>query len=247
LLDPEKPVEPDELLEYFVGPEEERSLSRQLLKLGAILVGLLALAAAWRWTPLSEWLDVDSATAAARWMQAQPFTPLIVLGTFVIASLAVVPVTLMIVSTVVVFGPWLGMVYAFAGSELAALATFGVGALLGRRRVGRLTGGRINRISRAISNRGVLTIVTLRIVPVAPFTVINIIAGVSEIRLRDFALGSFVGLMPGIFAMAFFTDRVVASIREPSATSIIAAIVVGSLAVAGLFGLRHWLRSRTQP
>lgn len=247
LLDPEKPVEPDELLEYFVGPEEERSLSRQLLKLGAILVGLLALAAAWRWTPLSEWLDVDSATAAARWMQAQPFTPLIVLGAFVIASLAVVPVTLMIVSTVVVFGPWLGMVYAFAGSELAALATFGVGALLGRRRVGRLTGGRINRISRAISNRGVLTIVTLRIVPVAPFTVINIIAGVSEIRLRDFALGSFVGLMPGIFAMAFFTDRVVASIREPSATSIIAAIVVGSLAVAGLFGLRHWLRSRTQP
>lgn len=246
LLDPEKPVEPEELFEYFVGPEQEKSLSRQLLKLGAILLALLALAAAWRWTPLSDWLNVDSTTAAARWMQAQPLTPLIVLGAFVVASLVVVPVTLMIVSTVVVFGPWLGMAYALAGSLLAALATFGLGALLGRKRVGRLTGGRINRISRAISNRGILTIITLRIVPVAPFTVINVIAGVSEIRLRDFAVGSFLGMMPGVLAMAFFTDRVVASIREPSAASIIAAIAVGGLAAAGLFGMRYWLRRRAE-
>jgi uncharacterized membrane protein YdjX (TVP38/TMEM64 family) len=38
-----------------------------------------------------------------------------------------------------------------------------------------------------LSERGVLTIVALRIVPVAPFTVINIIAGISAIRLREFA------------------------------------------------------------
>jgi phospholipase D1/2 len=244
LLDPEKPVEPDELLKYFVGPEQEKGLSRQLLKLGAILVVLIALAAAWHWTPLGEWLDVDSATAAVRWMEARPFTPLIVLLAYVVASLVVIPVTLMIVASVVVFGPWLGTTYALAGSELAALATFGLGALLGRRRVRKLAGTRINRIGRTLSNRGLLTIITLRIVPVAPFTVINVIAGVSDVRLRDFALGSFVGMLPGVLAVAFFTDRVVASIREPSATSIITAITAGTLAAVGLLGLRHWLRRR---
>ena len=245
LLDPEKPVDPDELLEYFVGPDQETPLSRELLKLGAILLFLLGLAAAWRWTPLGDWLDVDTVSAAGRWIDAQPLTPLLVLAAYVIAGLVVVPVTLMIVATVVVFGPWLGMTYALAGSELAALATFGVGSLLGRGRVNRLTGSRVNRISRTLSNRGIITIITLRIVPVAPFSVINVIAGVSDIRLRDFALGSFIGMLPGVLAMALFTDRVVASIREPSVTSIIVAIAVGIVAVAGLLGLRHWLRRQT--
>ena len=151
----------------------------------------------------------------------------------------------MIVATVVVFGPWLGMTYALAGSELAALATFGVGSLLGRGRVNRLAGSRVNRISRTLSKRGIITIITLRIVPVAPFSVINVIAGVSDIRLRDFALGSFIGMLPGVLAMGLLTDRVVASIREPSVTSIIVAIAVGIVAVVGLLGLRHWLRRQT--
>jgi len=246
LLDPEKPVEPDQLLEYFAGPDQQKPLSKQLLKLGAILAALLALAAAWRWTPLGDWLHLDTVTAAGEWIDERPLTPLLVVAAYVLAGLVAVPVTLLIVATAVVFGPWWGIAYALVGSELSALVSFGVGHLLGRGRVNRLAGSRVNRISRALSNRGILTIITLRIVPVAPFSVINVIAGVSDIRLRDFAIGSFVGLLPGVLAMALLTDRVVASIREPSATSIIAVIGVGVLAVLGLLGIRHWLRRRTE-
>lgn len=246
LLDPEKPVEPDQLLEYFAGPDQQKPLSKQLLNLGAILAALLALAAAWRWTPLGDWLHLDTVTAAGEWIDERPLTPLLVVAAYVLAGLVAVPVTLLIVATVVVFGPWWGIAYALVGSELSALVSFGVGHLLGRGRVNRLAGSRVNRISRALSNRGILTIITLRIVPVAPFSVINVIAGVSDIRLRDFAIGSFVGLSPGVLAMALLTDRVVASIREPSATSIIAVIGAGVLAVLGLLGIRHWLRRRTE-
>ncbi len=244
LLDPEKPVEPEALLQYFLGPGQEKPLSRQILKLAAILLGLLALAATWRWTPLGDWLGVDEFTAAGRWIDAQPLTPLLVLSAYVVGGVLVAPITLMIVATVAVFGPWLGMGYALAGSELSALATFGLGALLGRGRVSRLAGSRVNRISRALSDRGMLTIATLRIVPVAPFSVINVIAGVSDIRLRDFALGSALGILPGILAMAFLTDRIVASIREPSAISIAAAIAVGIAVVGALFALRRMFRHR---
>lgn len=246
LLDPEKPVEPDQLLEYFAGPDQQKPLSKQLLKLGGILLALLALAAAWRWTPLGDWLHLDTVTAAGEWIDERPLTPLLVLAAYVLAGLVAVPVTLMIVATVVVFGPWWGVAYALVGSEVSALASFGVGHLLGRGRVSRLAGSRVNRISRALSNRGILTIITLRIVPVAPFSVINVIAGVSEIRLRDFAIGSFLGMLPGVLAMGLLTDQVVAAIREPSATSIIAVIGVGLLAVLGLLGVRHWLRRRTE-
>ena len=246
LLDPEQPVDPDQLLEYFAGPDQQKPLSKQLLKLGAILVALLTLAAAWRWTPLGDWLHLDTVTAAGEWIDERPLTPLLVFVAYVLGGLVAVPVTLLIVATVVVFGPWWGIAYALVGSGLSALASFGVGHLLGRGRVSRLAGSRVNRISRALSNRGILTIITLRIVPVAPFSVINVIAGVSDIRFRDFAIGSFIGMLPGVLAIALLTDQVVAAIREPSATSIIAVIGVGLLAVLALLGVRHWLRRRTE-
>jgi uncharacterized membrane protein YdjX (TVP38/TMEM64 family) len=90
----------------------------------------------------------------------------------------------------------------------------------------------------------VLTIITLRIVPVAPFTVINIIAGISDIRLRDFAIGNLIGMIPGVAAIAFLADRIVASLRDPSATSIIILIAVIIVLMLGLVSLRHWLRRK---
>jgi phosphatidylserine/phosphatidylglycerophosphate/cardiolipin synthase-like enzyme/membrane protein DedA with SNARE-associated domain len=246
LLDPEKPVEPEELLDRFVGRGQQKSLRKGLIKLSSLLLLVLALVAAWRWTPLAEWLDLDNAAAIGEWMDAQRFTPALVLGTYLVAGSMGVPVTLLIIVTVMVFGPWIGMGYAMAGSELSALASFGIGHLLGRDAVSQIAGNRINRVSRTLSRRGLVTIITLRVVPVAPFAVINLIAGASEIRFRDFAIGSLIGMVPGVLAAGFLTDRVVASLREPGATTIGTAVVAIAIVAAGLLGLRHWLRKSSR-
>jgi uncharacterized membrane protein YdjX (TVP38/TMEM64 family) len=74
---------------------------------------------------------------------------------------------------------------------------------------------------------------------VAPFSVINLIAGASKIRLRDFALGNIIGMFPAVMAAAFLTERLVASLRDPSAGTIATLIVAVAVIVVGL---RHWLR-----
>ncbi|MEJ2328389.1 MAG: VTT domain-containing protein [Gammaproteobacteria bacterium] len=244
LLDPEKPIEPEEFLDHIVTPEQRKPAYRYFLRVTLLLLFVLGMAAAWRWTPLSAWLEIERIESAAQWIQTSRFTPLLVLAAYIIGGLAVIPVTLMIIATVSVFGPWLGAVYALLGSELAALATFAVGHVLGRNGVSRITGSRINRLSQLLSERGMLTTVTLRIVPVAPFTVINIIAGVSDIRLRDFAIGTFIGMIPGIFAIALLTDRLLASLREPDMTSILILIAVIVLVVLGIIGLRYLIQRR---
>jgi phosphatidylserine/phosphatidylglycerophosphate/cardiolipin synthase-like enzyme/uncharacterized membrane protein YdjX (TVP38/TMEM64 family) len=240
LLDPEKPVEPDEFLDQVVSPDHRKPAYRYLLRIGLILLALLGMAALWRWTPLSEWLDINRAEAAANWIRDSHFTPVLVLIAYVIGGLVAVPVTLMIIATVTVFGPWAGAAYALFGAEIAALAAFGVGHAVGRDAVSRIAGSRVNRLSRKLSERGVLTIITLRIVPVAPFTVINVIAGISEIRLRDFAIGSFIGMVPGVMAISLLADRIIASLRDPSLASILFLVVVIALVVAALAGLRYW-------
>jgi phosphatidylserine/phosphatidylglycerophosphate/cardiolipin synthase-like enzyme/uncharacterized membrane protein YdjX (TVP38/TMEM64 family) len=244
LLDPEKPVEPDEFLDYIVTPDHRRPAYRYMFRIGLLVIAVLGLAAMWRWTPLSDWLDIDRAEAAANWIRDSRFTPVLVLIVYAIGGLAAVPITLMIIATVSVFGPWTGAGYALIGTEIAALLAFGVGHIIGRNTVRRIAGSRVNRLSRKLSERGVLTIITLRIVPVAPFTVINIIAGASNIRLRDFAVGSFIGMVPGVIAISLLADRIIASLRKPSVESVLVLVAVIALIVISLAGLRYWIHRK---
>ena len=115
---------------------------------------------------------------------------------------------------------------------------------MGRETVRRFAGSLINRLSRKLSEAGLLTVITFRIVPVAPFSVINLIAGVSEIRWRDFALGTLVGMLPGVIAVTLLADRIAASLRNPEIEEI--SLLLGAILLMGigLVGLRRWLQRK---
>jgi uncharacterized membrane protein YdjX (TVP38/TMEM64 family) len=145
---------------------------------------------------------------------------------------------------VLAFGPVTGFLCALAGALGSALAGYGVGASLGRSAVRRIAGGRLNRISKRLAKRGLLAVVLSRVVPIAPFTVINLVAGASHIGLRDFALGTVIGMGPGIVAMTLFTDRIRSMLEDPTwANALTLALVFGGIALAG-YVLVTWLKRR---
>ncbi len=244
LLDPEKPVAPEELVDYFVSPEQQPSAYRHLLKVILLVAGVILLAALWRWSPAGDWIDLASVRAAAEWIQRQPLAPLLVPASYIIGGMVAFPVTLLIIATVLVFGPWWGFLYALVGAELSALAVFGTGRFLGREAVRRFAGSLLNRISRRLSEAGLAAVLTFRIIPVAPFSVINLIAGVSEIRFRDFALGTIIGMIPGVTAVVLLADRIAAALRMPDLGHFTALAVVVAVVALGLFGIRRWLRQK---
>ena len=82
---------------------------------------------------------------------------------------------------------------------------------------------------------GLLAVLVVRMLPIAPFSIVNVVAGASHIRWRDFLFGTFLGLMPGIAAMTLFVDRAVAVIREPSPRTF---LMLGA-AVVVIFALLH--------
>ena len=148
----------------------------------------------------------------------------------------------MIAATTLVFGPWLALAYAFGGSLFAALVTFGLGHFFGRAAVRRVAGSRLDRLSLALGRRGFLSILAVRVVPVAPFTVVNLVAGATHIGLRDYVLGTVAGMAPGIIGMVLFIDRAVAAIRDPSPWAFVVLGGVLALIVAGVMLLRRWLK-----
>jgi phospholipase D1/2 len=244
VIDPERPIDPERLASRLIPSNLHRAVMGRMLALGGLLLFFLALAAAWRWTDLGDLLAPGRLRGFGETLRELPASPLFVLGAFVLGTLLVVPVTAMIAAVMLVFGPWLGIAYAFGGSLLGAAVTYGLGRLAGRNAVRRIAGARLDRLSQALGRRGILAIVTVRIVPVAPFTVINLVAGTTHIRLRDFLLGTVLGLAPGIIAAALFIDRILAALRDPGAGSFAILGIVVALVVVAMMLLRRSLRRR---
>jgi len=216
--------------------------------LGVLICAIAILAVAWRWTPLRDWLDLNALIGYADRLDELPATPVLVLVAYVVAGLMVVPVTVLIAATAVVFGPALGAVYALAGSLLSGLTTYLIGRTLGRETVRRLAGERLNAISRKLAERGLLAVVLVRIMPVAPYSIVNIVAGASHIGLRDFLLGTAIGLLPGILGIVLFVDRIVASVQNPSfVTFALLAIIAGLLGGSAVMLQRRLARRDRAP
>ena len=245
VIDPERPLDPDTIVDDLVPQEHARLGARaRVIALALSVIALAAMALAWHYTPLREWLALDRLAAVAEAWREAAWAPLAVLLVYIGGGLVVFPLLVLIAVTAMVFGPVLGPLYTMIGALSSAAVTFAIGRHLGRETVRRLAGQRVNALSRRLAQRGLLTIPFIRMLPIAPFSIVNVVAGASHIRWNDFLLGTLIGLLPGVTTLTFFVDRAIAAIREPGAGTF-GLLALASIAVAGLaWMLRHLLRVR---
>jgi len=245
VLDPEKPIDPDAIVADLVPEEHIRSSARYWLIASAFVV--LALAAmAWRFTPLSEWFAFDRLVDIGVAMREHPWAPLATMVIFVIAGLVLFPLSVLIVVTAIVYGPVLGPIYTLSGAALSGTVTFWIGRKLGRETVRKLAGRRVNDLSRALGKRGFLPVVVARLLPVGPYSIVNVVAGASHIGWRNFLLGTVIGLAPGVITTSVFIDRTIAAIREPNASTFALLVLIVAAIVALAWTLQRVVRTRAR-
>ena len=220
---------------------ESQPLRHRLFLLVLVFFAVLALAAAWKWSPLKVWLDVDRIVATLQHL-GRSFGPLAAVGGFALALTLAVPLTFLTLVTIVAFGPLGGFFVCVAGALLGAAVSYWLGVGLGREVVRKLGGARVNALSQRLAQRGLLAVIAVRLVPVAPFAVVNMMAGASHIRLRHLLLGTLIGMTPGTLVMMVFVDQIIAAMRQPSPTSVLIVLLTLILIGLGLWGFRRWLR-----
>jgi phospholipase D1/2 len=240
-IDPSRPYDAQLI------PSEGRKPARRQIMMGTVgLFALVCLAGLWQWTPLREQLDVSSMAAYLEEFASGPMALPVTLAAFIIGGVLVVPVMLLIAMTVLAFGPWWGFWYALIGMTASALLTFGLGRHFGKKLVDTLPGSRMHRFSRALGAKGILSVVALRIIPIAPFSILNAVAGASHIRTRDFFVGTVLGELPGLVSLALFLDQVTETIRHPGLGSILLLIAIAGIIFLCAWGLSRWLSSKTR-
>ena len=139
------------------------------------------------------------------WLAAArgPWAPLVVVAAFVGLAFVGVPQIVLIAAAVITFGPWTGALYSWLGTMVSAAVGFGLGRVAGARTLQRVSGEAVGRFARMVGDNGFLASLIVRLVPSAPFIVVNMAAGVTTMRLRDFLAGTGLGIAPKIALTAF--------------------------------------------
>ena len=211
----------------------------RLYGIGAFVV-LLLVAAAWRWTPLHAYADPKALAGWLRGLRDSPWALLVIVGVYLAANALLFPNTILNVATILGLGTTLGLPCALAGSLSAALLFYVLGRRYGAGKLKHLHSDKIDRLGEQLGNAGILGVATLRLLPIAPYTVVNVVAGSARVRLVPFAIGTLLGLLPGNLMVTAFGHQLRSVIRDPSHGDI--AVMVGILVLAGL-GL-WWLKQR---
>ena len=227
VADPERPIGADAFAALELRGRAAKAPLRTLTTFTIALVAVLVLTAAWSLTPLSELLDSRQIQIALTKIAASPWAPVYVMLAFLGGGLIAFPLTLTIAGTAAAFGPVLGFTYAALGSIASSVLLYAMGAWLGRKTLQSVLGPRLTRIREAICRRGILAIAAVRLVPVAPFTIVNMVAGACGIRFGDYIVGTALGLLPGLATMSLVGHQIFRVFAQPSTRDFL--ILTGAL------------------
>jgi phospholipase D1/2 len=242
--DMEAPISLDRLVQNLTPPGDPVPARRGRLIAGGALVAVIALAFMWRYTPLAEILTPQTAVAFAKDLAGHWWAPLVVIAAYTPASVVLLPRWIITLAAVIAFGPWQGFVLAQVGVVIAAVAGYLLGRIVHRDTVQRIAGHGVLKLSRLLQRRGIIAVTLVRLVPIAPFIVVNAVMGAMRIRLRHFVLGTIFGMLPGMLATTVLGDQIAALLANPLRFNV--WILVGALALVALAGTsaRHLVRRR---
>lgn len=152
---------------------------------------------------------------ARHWLAAAhgPWGLPVALVVFAVLAFAGVPQIALIATAVAVFGPWYGALYSWIATLASALVGFGLGRVFGIRLVKGLASPRLDRFTAQLARNGFLASLIVRLVPFAPFVVVNVVAGAARISLADFTLGTALGILPKIALTALAGGAVLNLLR----------------------------------
>lgn len=185
-------------------------------KLALIALAVISLTAVWRYTPLRDFLTPERVLDWAQTFRHHWWAPLAVIAAYTPACFTMFPRPLITLFAVIAFEPVLGFVYAMSGILLASLATYYTGRVLPENTVRHLAGSQIDEMSDVLRKRGLAAVFAVRIIPVAPFAIVGMVAGRIPIKLWHFVLGTSLGILPGTLTTTVFGDQIQTALEDPS-------------------------------
>jgi uncharacterized membrane protein YdjX (TVP38/TMEM64 family) len=181
---------------------------------------------------IAVWVPLPTAVQLRDWATSVgPWFPLAFLAAHIVITVFPFPRTAFTLSAGLLFGPLLGVSLAVLASTISALIALFLVRASGWQLSRLVKHPRVDVLDARLRARGWPAILSMRMIPVVPFSVLNYAAGASAVRVVPYTLASAVGLLPGTAAVVILGDALTGNI---SPLQFLVSLCTASLGVAGL-------------
>ena len=101
------------------------------------------------------------------------------------------------------FGPLWGTAYTVVGATICALLEFLIARYFGRGAVAKFIKGKLISLDQGIERHGFMTVLWVRLIPNVAYDIQNYSLGLTKVRLKDYFLATFFGIIPGTFGFVY--------------------------------------------
>ncbi|MES1158690.1 MAG: VTT domain-containing protein [Terricaulis silvestris] len=164
-------------------------------------------------------LPHEFTSALGPWLTAarsSNWGPIAAIAAYAVFATLGVPQIVLITALVAVFGPWAGFLYSWTGKMLACSIGFAVGRRFGAQLVERYGNERVKQVAALLARRGFTASALIRMVPTVPSVLVNIAAGATAMRFRDFIAGTALGSVPKMALFAFGGQAAMSAVQDNS-------------------------------
>lgn len=116
---------------------------------------------------------------------------------YAVRPLVLFPATLLTVASGLIFGPWLGTLFTIIGENASANFGFVLSRWFGRNSVVNHLPATLSHWDARLRENGLVAVLTMRLV-MLPFDAVNFACGLTAVRHRDYAVGTFIGILPSL-------------------------------------------------
>ena len=191
-------------------------------------------------------LGFNGEATVEHWLGAAsgPWALPVAVAAFAALAFIGVPQFMLIAAAVVAFGAWAGFAYSWIGTMVSSLVGFYLGRMAGARALKTLSGESMQRFMDLVGRNGFLASLIVRLVPSAPFIVVNMAAGVTPMRAWDFAAGTAIGIVPKIALTAFAGSAIVQALNGGGLKHVAWLVVVVVVWIGIGWFAQRWLKAR---
>lgn len=206
-----------------------------------ILLGLIALLISLFFVfDLQQYFTLE--TLKAKQMELLAYhqaNPMITIGFYMLIYIAITALslpgaTILTLAGGGVFGVWLGTLIVSFASTIGATIAFLSARFLFRENVQQKFGQRLKTVDQGMEEEGAFYLFTLRLVPVVPFFMINLLMGLTPIKTRTFYWVSQIGMLAGTIV---YVNAGTQLAKLESLSGILSPPLLGSFVLLGFFPL----------
>jgi uncharacterized membrane protein YdjX (TVP38/TMEM64 family) len=231
LSDPEEPLISVPTFDGDALPARNPKRRSIMILIGVAIIAVLGGLMFWASQSIP-WLSSDSINAFLEKSRGTYFALPTVLLVYVVGGVLFFPVTVLSLAVAAIFGPIWGPIYGIMGALMSSAIMFGVGKLSGNAGLKKIGGPKVAAVDEKLKRSGVVGVAAIRMLPIAPFSLVNLVAGISSIGIFQFLVGTFLGMFPPMIAKGLVGDSIAQIWQNPSIETI--SYLVGGIIMWGL-------------